>query len=237
MIFIGEHGTHLNPSTIPGTHNSGYAPVTPVTVLRPESMARSMGSLRLPQRALVMPTVQGSQHTINPMHVRMLDNEARARALPSPRVAPPVRWLSGGLADLSQTTMILAPESAKTPIGPPAQPQQLPGREPPPEPPPEQPPEQPPEPAAGPVAPAVPAKEHLDFEQIIATAKTSGSGAWTMTAAEFVGGFIIDATTTGGSTPTMPTVAAVIALLPGYIAGITIRLVFLNLKPIYSFTT
>jgi len=146
MIFIGEHGTHLNPSTIPGTHNSGYAPVTPVTVLRPESMARSMGSLRLPQRALVMPTVQGSQHTINPMHVRMLDNEARARALPSPRVAPPVRWLSGGLADLSQTTMILAPESAKTPIGPPAQPQQLPGREPPPEPPPEQPPEQPPEP-------------------------------------------------------------------------------------------
>jgi len=67
-----------------------------------------------------------------------------------------------------------------------------------------------------------------NLPKLIATAKTSGSGAWTITAAELIGGFIIDATTTGGSAPTMPTVADVVAALPGYIAGTTIRLVFKN---------
>lgn len=67
-----------------------------------------------------------------------------------------------------------------------------------------------------------------NLPKLIATAKTSGAGAWTITAAELVGGFIIDATATGGSAPTMPTVAAVVAVLPGYIVGTTIRLVFKN---------
>ena len=64
--------------------------------------------------------------------------------------------------------------------------------------------------------------------KMLATAKTSGSGAWALSVAEFLGGFIIDATTSAGSAPTMPTVAAVVAALPGYIAGSTILLVFKN---------
>ena len=64
--------------------------------------------------------------------------------------------------------------------------------------------------------------------KLLATAKTSGAGAWTLTADELLGGFIIDATTAGGSAPTMPTVAAVVAKIPGYIAGTTIRLIFKN---------
>lgn len=69
----------------------------------------------------------------------------------------------------------------------------------------------------------------VSLPKLVATAKASAAGAWTITAAELIGGFIIDTTDTGGSTPTMPTVAAVIALLPGYIAGTTIRLVFKNI--------
>ena len=68
----------------------------------------------------------------------------------------------------------------------------------------------------------------VNLPKMLATAKTSGSGAWTMAPAELLGGFIVDATATGASAPTLPTVAAVVNLIPGYIVGTTIRLIFKN---------
>lgn len=68
----------------------------------------------------------------------------------------------------------------------------------------------------------------LSLPKLLATAKTSSSGAWSISVAELLGGFIVDATHTGGSTPTLPTVAAVVAQLVGWIPGTTFRLIFKN---------
>ena len=68
----------------------------------------------------------------------------------------------------------------------------------------------------------------IALPKITVTAKTSGAGAWTLTAAELLSGFILDATTAGGSAPTMPTVAAVVALISGYVAGTSFILIFKN---------
>jgi hypothetical protein len=68
----------------------------------------------------------------------------------------------------------------------------------------------------------------LATPKLIKVPKTSGSGAWTLTAAELMSGLIIDATTSGGSAPTLPTVAAIVAVLPGYVAGTSFKLLFRN---------
>jgi len=58
----------------------------------------------------------------------------------------------------------------------------------------------------------------LTFPLMTATAKTSAAG-YTLTAAEVLTGLVIDATNTGGIAVAMPTVAAVVALIPGWVAG------------------
>ncbi len=59
------------------------------------------------------------------------------------------------------------------------------------------------------------------------TTKTSAAG-YTITASELLGGFISDTTSTGGIAATLPTVAATVALLPGYVAGTSFRFVYKN---------
>ena len=60
------------------------------------------------------------------------------------------------------------------------------------------------------------------------TTKTSAAG-YTISAAELLGGFISDTSSTGAIAATLPTVAAVVALLPGWVVGTSFRLVYKNL--------
>ena len=56
---------------------------------------------------------------------------------------------------------------------------------------------------------------------------TSNAG-YTMTAAQMLSGLIIDLTGTGGIAATLPTVAAVVALIPGWVAGTSFLLWYKN---------
>ncbi len=56
---------------------------------------------------------------------------------------------------------------------------------------------------------------------------TSAAG-YTMTATQLLSGLIIDATNTGGIAATMPTVAATVALIPGWVAGTSFLLWYKN---------
>uniref|UniRef100_A0A6H1ZQ24 Uncharacterized protein n=1 Tax=viral metagenome TaxID=1070528 RepID=A0A6H1ZQ24_9ZZZZ len=67
----------------------------------------------------------------------------------------------------------------------------------------------------------------LSFPLTTVTAKTSAAG-YTLTAAEVVGGYVIDATNTGAIAPVMPTVAAVVALIPGWVAGTSFLFTYVN---------
>lgn len=58
----------------------------------------------------------------------------------------------------------------------------------------------------------------LEFPLMTVTAKTSAAG-YTLLATELLGGLVIDATNTGAIAVPMPTVAAVVALIPGWVAG------------------
>lgn len=64
--------------------------------------------------------------------------------------------------------------------------------------------------------------------KISTVTKTSGAG-YTMTAAELLSGFVSDTTATGAIAVTLPTVAAVVAVLPGYVVGSSFQLVYKNL--------
>jgi len=52
--------------------------------------------------------------------------------------------------------------------------------------------------------------------------------SYTITAAQLLGGFISDTSSTGAIAATLPTVASVVALLPGYVAGTSFRFVYKN---------
>lgn len=68
----------------------------------------------------------------------------------------------------------------------------------------------------------------LATPKLTVTAKTSGAG-YTITAAELLGGFISDTSATGAIAATLPTVASVVALLPGYVVGTSFRFIYKNL--------
>lgn len=59
------------------------------------------------------------------------------------------------------------------------------------------------------------------------TTLTSGTG-YTITAAQLLGGFISDTSATGAIAATLPTVADVVALLPGYVVGTSFRFIYKN---------
>ena len=67
-----------------------------------------------------------------------------------------------------------------------------------------------------------------DFPKTTVTTKTSAAG-YTMTAAQVLGGLTIDTTTsTGGLSVPMPTVAAIVALIPGWIVGTSFQFIYEN---------
>jgi len=59
------------------------------------------------------------------------------------------------------------------------------------------------------------------------TALTSGAG-FTLSAAQVVGGLVVDATATGAIAMPLPTVAACVALIPGYVVGSSFWFVYKN---------
>jgi len=67
----------------------------------------------------------------------------------------------------------------------------------------------------------------LTTPKITATAKTTATG-YTLTAAELTGGLIVDASATGGSSVALPTVAATVALLAGYVVGTSFLFIYKN---------
>uniref|UniRef100_A0A6H1ZH69 Uncharacterized protein n=1 Tax=viral metagenome TaxID=1070528 RepID=A0A6H1ZH69_9ZZZZ len=67
----------------------------------------------------------------------------------------------------------------------------------------------------------------LTLPKMTLVTKTSGAG-YTMTATEVLSGIVSDATATGAIAVTLPTVAAIVALLPGYVAGTSFKLIYKN---------
>jgi len=65
------------------------------------------------------------------------------------------------------------------------------------------------------------------FPKLTPTVLTSSAG-YTMTAAQMLSGLIIDTTATGSVAATLPTVAAVVALVNGYVAGTAFYLDYSN---------
>lgn len=109
MIFAGD-GTSLNPWSLPGDADSGYAPVIRGTTPRRASMTQPMSNRRVSPRVrpLYIPTRQlPSQHQTNPLHIMLLDAEERQRTRPTQRVVD--TDLSGGFMTLSETTLIRTP--------------------------------------------------------------------------------------------------------------------------------
>lgn len=67
----------------------------------------------------------------------------------------------------------------------------------------------------------------LSFQNITPTVLASAAG-YTMTAAQLLSGLIIDATNTGAIAVPFPTVAATVALIPGYAVGTCFYLTYVN---------
>ena len=67
----------------------------------------------------------------------------------------------------------------------------------------------------------------LSLPLITNTVKTSAAG-YTLTAAHLLGGMVTDTTSTGPIAVPMPTVAAVVALLPDWVAGTSFQFIYRN---------
>jgi len=67
----------------------------------------------------------------------------------------------------------------------------------------------------------------LAFPLVAPTVLTSNAG-YTMTGAQLLSGLIVDNTGTGGIAATLPTVAATVALIPGWVAGTSFLLWYKN---------
>jgi len=67
----------------------------------------------------------------------------------------------------------------------------------------------------------------LSFPLQTPTILTSAAG-YTMTATQLLSGLIVDATNTGGIAVPFPTVAATVALIPGWVAGTSFLLWYVN---------
>jgi len=67
----------------------------------------------------------------------------------------------------------------------------------------------------------------LSFPRMVISVKTSAAG-YTLTAAELLGGIVDDTTNTGGIAVVMPTVAAVVAAIPGWQADTSFYFIYRN---------
>jgi len=70
-------------------------------------------------------------------------------------------------------------------------------------------------------------QSHLNLPLITNTVKTSAA-SYILSAAHLLSGMVTDTTNTGAIAAAMPTVAAVVALLPGWVAGTSFQFIYRN---------
>jgi len=70
-------------------------------------------------------------------------------------------------------------------------------------------------------------QSHLSFPRTVVTELTSAAG-YTLTAAELLGGLVTDATNTGAIAVVMPTVAATVASINGWVPNLSFYFIYRN---------